>query len=288
MSSTTRLTAFEQLATASYNRRNGSIVNIEIPQGAVPVLIDTSASDYKTVFRAILTPGPNATLNDVSNINALIYAMTWSHRTYVKSFPDDKDTMTSILRNVLAVPFQHTITATIFGNYSASEHGLTAVTQLVLPDEMITTATGGTSRSRLAILRWTGWLFVAGDAAVHLVVLAALLWVVLREGPLPTTVGLGDIQVPRAAQRTIVRARAPRWRLPIWFMTTKPGFPEGAELPLLKFVERPDVFDEKKNTWQLARMLRGVRLLYPIEDVEKSAGSPRPRCSTSTTQVQTG
>ncbi|OIW32040.1 hypothetical protein CONLIGDRAFT_678472 [Coniochaeta ligniaria NRRL 30616] len=278
MSSTTRMTAFKQLTTTSYNRRNGSIVDIEIPQGAVPVPINTSASDYKTVFRAILTPGPNATLSDKSNINALIYAMTWSHRTYVKSFPDDKDSTTSNLRNVLAVPFQHTMTATIFGNYTASEHGLKAVTQFILPDEMITTATGGTSRSRLAILRWTGWLFVAGDATVHLVVFAGLVWVVLREGRLPQTVGLGDIQVPRAAQQTFVLARKPRWRLPIWSMKTEPVLPdfhEGEVLPFLEVAERPDVCDEKKNTWQLARMLRGVRLLHPMEDVEKNAGRPK-------------
>lgn len=240
--------------------------------------INASASDYRTVFRAILTPGPNATFNDISNINALIYAMTWSHRTYVKSFPDDKDTTTSNLRNVLAVPFQHTTTATIFGNYTASEHGLKAVTQFILPDEMITTATGGTSRSRLAILWWTGWLFVAGDAAVHLVILVGLLWVLFREGALPKTIGLGDIQVPRAALQTVVRAQTPKWRLPLWFMKTKPGLvdlAEGEERPLLEVVEHPDVIDEKKNTWQLARMLRGVRLLHPLADVKKNAGRPR-------------
>jgi hypothetical protein len=276
MSSTTRMTAFTQLTTTSYNRRNGSIVDIEIPQGAVPLPIITNASDFKTVFRAILTPSPTADLADISNINALIYAMTWSHRTYVKSFPDDKDHTTSTLRNALAVPFQHTITAAIFGNYSASEKGQKAIAQFVLPDEMITTATGGTSRSRLAILEWTGWLFIAGDATVHLIVLAGLLWIVFRKKGLQRTIGLGDIQVARDAKKTVVQARNPKWRLPVWFVKTEAGlrgFHESDDQPLLDFVGRSEVLDEKKNTWQLARMLRGVRVLQPVEDVERRAGT---------------
>jgi len=275
MHSTTRLTAFRQQTTTSYNRRNGSIVDIEIPSGARPIPINTNASDFKTVFHAILTPSPTASLADISNINALIYAMTWSHRTYVKSFPDDKDFTTATLRNALAVPFQHTITAAIFGNYSASERGAKAVAQFVLPDQMITTATGGTSGSRLAIQKWTGWLFVAGDATVHLAVLGGLVWVLLRRGPLPETIGLGDIQGPRAALRTVVMARKPgRPWLPFRFMRPNPGLDglDGEDrLPFLEFVERSDVVDEKKNTWQLARMLRGVKVLQPVGDVKKRA-----------------
>jgi hypothetical protein len=202
--------------------------------------------------------------------------MTWSHRTYLKSFPDDRDRTTASLRNALAVPFQHTVTAAIYGNYSASEQGFVgSVPQFVLPDDMITLATGGTSRSRLAIKVWTGWLFVAGVATVHVLVAAGFVWVLLRTGPLARTVGLGDVQVVRAARRTVVVARKPKWTLPIWFMKTKPGLDgvsEGARLPLWEVVERPDVMDPRKNTWQLARMLRGVRMLQPIRDVEQCAG----------------
>ena len=275
MHSTTRLTAFRQQTTTSYNRRNGSIVDIEIPSGARPIPINTNASDFKTVFHAVLTPSPTANLADTSNINALIYAMTWSHRTYVKSFPDDKDFTTATLRNALAVPFQHTITAAIFGNYSASERGATAVAQFVLPDQMITTATGGTSGSRLAIQNWTGWLFVAGDVTVHLVVFGGLVWVLLRRGPLPQTIGLGDIQLPRAALRTVVMARKPgRWP-PFRFMRPKPGLDGLAEedrLLLTDFVERSDVADERKSTLQLARMLRGLIVAQPVGDVKNRAG----------------
>jgi hypothetical protein len=278
--STTRLTAFSQLTTTSYNRRNGSIVDIEIPKGAAPVPIYTNGTDFQTLFRNVLVPREGATDADISNIKSLIYAMTWSHRTYVKSFPDDKDFATTTLRNVLAVPFQHTITAAIFGNYSASERGLEAIVHLDLPDEMITTATGGTSRSIFAVQVWAAWMFIGAEATVHLIVLVGLLWVVLRKEPLPREIELGDIQVVRTVRRTLLRARRPRWRLPIWFMRTEAGLgrvPEGTDLPLLDVVERPDVRDERKNTWQLARMLRGVRVLVPAEDddVEKRAGLTR-------------
>ena len=276
MSSTTRMKAFKQLTSTSYNRRNGSIVDVHVPPGAVPVPISINATDYKTVFRTILNPGPIANVRDNSSINALIGAMTWAHRTYVKSFPDDKDSTTSYLRNVLAVPLQHTITAAIFGNYSASERGYTGITQFVLPQEMITTATGGTARSRFAIQWWTGLLFAVGNAVVHLAVLVGLLWVLLRKGSLPGTVGLGDIQVPRDARQTMVIVRKPRWKLPIWGMSNElglDGMRDGGERGLLDFVEDPEICDETKNVWQLARMLRGVRVKHRIGGVERNAGT---------------
>lgn len=280
MNSTTRMTAYKQFTTPSYNRRNGSIVDIQIPEGSKPLLITTNATDYKTVFRAILIPRVNATVSDISNINSLIHAMTWSHRTYVKTFPDNKDTTTSNLRNVLAVPFQHTVTATIFGNYSLSERGQNSSTLFTLPDEMITTATGGTSNNMLSILKWTGWVFIAGDLAIHLLVAIGMIWVLFRKADLPASVGMGDIEVSRAAARTEIIARRPRWRLPIWFMTTEPGLDDVAEetrMPLLEVVEREDVGGGTRNTWQLARMLRAVRVMRSgkVEDVERDAGAER-------------
>lgn len=272
MNATTRMTAYQQFTTTSYNRRNGSIVDVEIPEGAVPVLITTNATDYKTIFRAILTPGPNATDADKFNINALVYGMAWSHRTYAVCFPDDKDAMTANLRNVLAVPFQHTTTAVMFGNYSLADARLPSLPGFALPDDMIKVATGGTSNSRLAIQPWTGWLFVAGDAFIHVVVFVGMMWIIfLRERGLPRSIGLGEIQGPREALRTDIIHRRPKWGLPIWFMTTEPELPcvrQGEIRPLLEVVDEDDVVDEKKNTWQLARMLRGTRVVQRFDDLE--------------------
>lgn len=277
ITSTTLLTAYKQFTSTSYNRRNGSIVDIHVPEGSTPELVYTNATDYKTVFNAILVPEPTATINDLSNINSLINAMTWSHRTWAKSFPDDKDTTTSILRNVLAVPFQHTVTATLFGNYTLAERGLNSTSSynFTLPDEMLTTATGGIASSKLTILAWTGWLFIAGNLAIHALVGAGMLWVLCREERLPSAVGLGDLEVARAAARTAVFAVEPKWPLPLWFIKTPAGLDgleEGASMPLLQATERDDVGGGEKNTWQLARMLRGLRVkTVKLRDVERDA-----------------
>lgn len=156
-----------------------------------------NASEYLAIANRVLIPTSLESEVDKNNINALNYFLTWAHRTYRYSFPDDRNTLTTTLHNFLAVPLQFTVTAVQFSNYTAEQFGLGS---FPMPNDTITVATSGRSSSRLFIQPWAGWLFITGNLALLAFVLGGIVFMLLQETKLPQTTGVEELDVVRSAQ----------------------------------------------------------------------------------------
>ncbi|KAK3367777.1 hypothetical protein B0H63DRAFT_529483 [Podospora didyma] len=231
LTSATRMSLYTQRTSTSYDRQSQSILNISPLGGSPPLQIPLNATDYTRILSHILIPSSTATQSDRDNIHALIYSVTWMHRTFLKSFPDDKNSSVTNLHNVLAVPVQFAVNANIFANYTAAERGFDTVLKFPLPEELRTTATGGTASSRLKIQWWTGWVFISTSAAVHLAVLGCIAWIVAGKEALPGQTGvqeLDDLRMASGRQGVgyVVDRRAKeeggKWMNPFsWFRKSK-------------------------------------------------------------------
>ncbi|KAK4450959.1 hypothetical protein QBC34DRAFT_484187 [Podospora aff. communis PSN243] len=178
---TVKMTAYYQSATVTYDRDNGSIIDLRaIPHhpSTPPELIDVplSAKDYLDLWRKILIPEPpkNTSTTRIeltrTKINSILYDITWLHRTYEVTFPDQKDAPLTYLSNFLAVPLQFGVVAVEFANYTVPKAVVDAFLDgkgFLLPEELRTVA-------------WTGWVFIGG--AIVMLVLAAvgIAWVLSR------------------------------------------------------------------------------------------------------------
>ncbi|KAK4183854.1 hypothetical protein QBC35DRAFT_349666, partial [Podospora australis] len=179
INSSTLMTLYTLPTQTSYSLETQAVIDI-VPLLPEPVPAPLSAEEYLTIMSRVLIPSVNSTNTDNLNINSLIYSITWMHRTFQKSFPSDKSSPTSYLHNILAIPLQFAITTTSFANYTAAERGFKNLELFTLPENMRTTATGGWANSRLKILPWAGWLFIATDLGVHLAMFVGIVWVLLR------------------------------------------------------------------------------------------------------------
>lgn len=162
-----------------------------------PQRIFLNASEYLAITKRVLIPRSSESQVDSTNINALNYFLTWAHRTYRYSFPDDRNTLISTLHNFLAVPLQFTVTAVQFSNYTAGQLGLGS---FPMPNDTITVATSGRSSSRLFIQPWAGWLFIAGNLALLVFVLGGILFMLLQETKLPQTTGVDELDFARSLE----------------------------------------------------------------------------------------
>ncbi|KAK0714139.1 hypothetical protein B0T26DRAFT_784142 [Lasiosphaeria miniovina] len=203
----TNLTVYRQHTTTAYSRQNFSIIDVKAIGDPKPVFI--SAVEYMKIFSKILVPSPNASAEAVYNINALAFALTWSHRNYGEVFPNDNSTLASLLHNFLSVPLQFTVTAVQWSNYSITEKGLQLPPDMnatfALPAEMVTRAKGGASGQRLVIETWTGCVFIAATAALLVLVHVGIVRILRLREPLPATSGIGDIDIMNSADDTTVR-----------------------------------------------------------------------------------
>lgn len=270
--------------TTSYSLESQNILSITTDTDPSPFPL--SAKDYLTILgRILVPPSVNGTtsltdkqLRDADNINSLVYAITWMHRTFLKSFPSDRISSISNLHNLLAVPVQFSVTARTYANYSQT------LFQLPLPETMRTTATGGKSRSRLKIQQWAGWLFIGADLAVHAGMVAGIVWILfLRDGePLPPDSAFKEIQVVREADKMeVVQANVDTWpRLLLaklgWLTCCRisnSSFDEDGKsekIPLLQF-SRECGGDNDLSAFKLAKSFRRVRV---IRDVFRISYSP--------------
>jgi hypothetical protein len=196
----TAMSLYRQFTTTTYNRQNLSMVDTQTTSD--PELMFLNASEYTTILNQVLVPNINSTQSDNSSINALTYALTWMHRTYAEVFPSDNTSLITNLYNFLVVPQLFMVTAVQVSNYTVSESGLqSTLGNFSLPDDMITTATGGWSNSRLVILPWTGYLFIAGDVAVLLFVLGGIVWILLQPHQLYPSTGVEELDFLRCAEK---------------------------------------------------------------------------------------
>ncbi|KAK4164607.1 hypothetical protein QBC43DRAFT_210198 [Cladorrhinum sp. PSN259] len=218
LTSSTLMSLYTIQTTTSYSLSSQSIINV-VPLSPAPTQIPLSATEYSRILTRILippsSPPANATVTqlrdfdrDTHNIDALIDAITWMHRTFLKSFPSDRTSATSNLQNLLAVPVQFSVTARSFANYSVVEKGLQDRFQFPLPESMRTLATGGWSKQRLKILPWAGALFIGADLAVHIAMGLGIVWLLMiredREVNLPDEAGIKEWEDVREAGRVQV------------------------------------------------------------------------------------
>lgn len=191
----TNMTVYKQFTTTSYDRQNSSIIDVQLT--SKPQRMFLNATEYLAIANRVLIPTPTESEIDNFNINALNYFLTWAHRTYRYSFPDDQNTLITSLHNFLAVPLQFTVTAVQFSNYTAEKLGLGS---FPMPNDTITVATSGRSSSRLFIQPWAGWLFIAGNLALLLFVFGGIVFMLLQDSKLPHTTGVEELDVVRSLE----------------------------------------------------------------------------------------
>jgi hypothetical protein len=189
----TRLSAYKQFASTTYSKADLSILHHSIEGKAEPMPLN--ASDYRAIFSSILEPTAMTSQAGNASIIALTYAMTWVHRVYGEIFTDQQSTLTSTLQNFATVPLQWGIVAKQLANYTVINHPEVADTlgPLDMPDDLATVAIGGKSTQRLAIQTWTGWVFIAADVIVLLLLLVGILCILRQPKPLPKSTGLAEI-----------------------------------------------------------------------------------------------
>lgn len=278
--------------TTTYDRSTQAILNIDTL--SAPSQIPLNASHYAAIFaRALIPPPPSATTStpvrptgtgtpksrisspqdDASNARSLLNLITWTHRTYAKTFPDDHHSPVSHLQNLLAVPVQFAVTAAVFGNYSLADRGLTGTVSL--PEEMVAEARGGRASDKLVVERWAAGVFLGVEGAVHAIVVGWIVWMVVRgrkngvDGRDLET-GLVGVDEVRAARRgRVVKGRD--W-LGEWLegrrrdlgMAKRDDSEKGKtpeEVGLMEFYETQDVPEGKLSTWVMARRNRGLRVI---------------------------
>ena len=197
----TVMSLYRQFTTTTYNAQNLSMVNTQPASDAE--LMFLNISDYTTILNEVLVPNENTSQSDNISINALTYALTWMHRTYDEVFPSDNNSLITNLYNFLVIPQLFMVTAVQLCNYTVIEDGLEAeLGDFPMPDDMITTATGGRSTSRLVILPWTGYLFIAINVVVLLFILGGLVWILFQPRALPSSTGVDELDSLRLAEKT--------------------------------------------------------------------------------------
>ena len=195
------MSLYRQFTTTTYNAQNLSMVNTQPASDAE--LMFLNVSDYTTILNEVLVPNENTSQSDNISINALTYALTWMHRTYDEVFPSDNNSLITNLYNFLVIPQLFMVTAVQLCNYTVIEDGLEAEQgDFPMPDDMITTATGGRSTSRLVILPWTGYLFIAINVVVLLFILGGLVWILFQPRALPSSTGVDELDSLRLAEKT--------------------------------------------------------------------------------------
>ncbi|KAK3386865.1 hypothetical protein B0H63DRAFT_141637 [Podospora didyma] len=199
----TKMTAFKQFTTVTYDRTNGTIIDVKATPDPNPQHMPLDATDYRRIWNKILLlPKDNTSTTPLiqTKVNSILYDLTWLHRTYQVSFPDQKQTPVNYLHNFLAVPLQFSIVAHEFVNYT---HPLIAqvLGGLPLPEEMQTVAVSGWSSSRLIIQEWTGWVFISGSVAVLVSAMVCIVWIATRPDPLFSTTGVPELDILRVTER---------------------------------------------------------------------------------------
>ena len=250
----TVMSLYRQFTTTTYNAQNLSMVNTQATSDAE--LMFLNASDYTTILNEVLVPNENSSQSDNISINALTYALTWMHRTYDEVFPSDKNSLITNLYNFLVIPQLFMVTAVQLCNYTVIEDGLEAeLGNFPMPDDMITTAIGGRSTSRLVILPWTGYLFIAINVVVLLFILGGLVWILFQPRALPPSTGVDELDSLRLAGKARYVRRV------------TPGEINMDDSMLIKLAHNLDLSSSSRRR-DLRKKLRGSRIEI-MEDTEQ-------------------
>jgi hypothetical protein len=260
----TVMSLYRQFTTTTYNGQNLSMVNTQATSD--PELMFLNASEYTVILNQVLVPNKNSTQSDNASINALTYALTWMHRTYDEVFPSDKNSLITNLYNFLVVPQLFMVTAVQLSNYTVAESGLQAVLgDFPLPNDMATIATGGRSNSRLVILPWTGYLFIASNVVVLLFVLGGIVWILLQPRPLRSSTGVEELDSLRCAEKARSVRRPWRSRRKA---NAEPGESVKDESTLIEWAHNLNV-SSSSSSRELLETLREWRIEI-VEDTEQA------------------
>ncbi|KAH8897692.1 hypothetical protein GQ53DRAFT_817971 [Thozetella sp. PMI_491] len=269
----TQMSVFRQYTRTTYSRQNYSIVHTE-PISA-PVALPINASDYLTILDKILVPQDNSSEIDITAVNALTYDLTWMHRTFSYSFPDDTQSLKKNLYNFLAVPQQFMITAVQWANYTVDAKGLTSAAGMFpMSDDLVTVATSGTSGSRLVIFNPAGYAFIAAYLAVLVSVLTGVIYIISLSFTLSISTGAEEMDIlntGREARVNIPHARANRHQSEADKATDGETSPLPSTLAQLAWDHKPNVAPTRK-TFQ---SLRRARVVIGIEDENGQVGLDR-------------
>ncbi|KAK0611870.1 hypothetical protein B0T14DRAFT_595235 [Immersiella caudata] len=134
------LTAYRQKATTSYHARDFSILHTKPTGNADIHPLDTA--EYRAIWDKILIADATSSEEDKTMINSFTWSLAWLIRLYDDDYPDDSTTPLAYLQNFLAVPLQFTLACVILLNGTGIGTPANPSSSW-LPDEMITTATGG-------------------------------------------------------------------------------------------------------------------------------------------------
>jgi hypothetical protein len=256
----TVMSLYRQSTTATYDAQNLSMVNTQATSR--PELLLASASDYTAIINQVIQSSEHSSQSDNASINALVYALTWMHRTYDEVFPSDKTSVVTNLYNFLMVPQLFMVTAVQLSNYTVSESGLQQeLGDFPLPDDMITTATGGWSNSRLVIQPWTGYLFIAADLALLLFVLGGIVCILLQPRPLHPSTGVDELDSLGFAEESCCERRPRKAR---GTDDAEPGGSSRDRLTLIKLAHNL-VVSSNASSWKPLETLRGWRIAV-VED----------------------
>jgi hypothetical protein len=243
MKSQLLMSAYRQHTTTTYSRQNLSILHI-IPE-TEPTHFPLKAKEYLDIFDELLVPKVsavsvkgNANLANAS-ISALTHALTWVHRVYGEIFTDEQNTLVTVLSNFLSIPLQFAVTTQQLANYTVAKSPalLQVLGEFPQSEDMITTATGGSSTQRLVIKEWTGWTFIAVDAAVLLAVLFGIVCILRQVEPLPTLTGLTELDILIEADRMVCVEKG--GQLPL------------RDLPIVSGSEPPSNYTTSLRPWRM-------------------------------------
>lgn len=191
----TNVSVFEQYTRTTYNRNNFSIVNTELTSPVGESQITLKEDEYRRIFRKVLNANTTRR-SDLSNMDALVHSITWLHRTYDNSFPDDQQSVLTSLHNFIGVSLQFMVTAVQFANYTVNVGGGTDTT-LALPDSMVTSAVSGRSMQKLSIQHWTGVIFIVTEGLIIVFTALAILLILWGVERLPDKSATAEIDILR-------------------------------------------------------------------------------------------
>ena len=181
------MTAFKQFATTDYDKPDFSIVNVDPTSD--PILQTLHAADFRAAWDAALVPKNSSTVAEVTMINSLTLSLTFLMRLYDDFFPDDTHTPKRFLQNFVSIPQQFMIVCVQFANYSGIfHHG-----EFAMPEELITTATTGTSTQRFVGQTWTVWLFISTSVLGLLGIGTLYIYSLVQPTPIPNSIGVGEL-----------------------------------------------------------------------------------------------
>jgi len=191
------LTAYRQKATTSYHARDFSILHTK-PTGNADIHPLDNA-EFRAIWNKILMVDSESNEEDKIMINSFTWSLAWLIRLYDDDYPDDSTTPMTYLQNFLAVPLQFTLACVILLNSTGLGTPANPSSSW-LPDEMITTATGGVLIPRFVVRVWTWAVFLSLGGALILLAVGILTWIFMCKAALPRTSGFPELDIMARAE----------------------------------------------------------------------------------------